>query len=450
MSMAIRPQPLNSPPGQSDALLSALGFHQKSIHKHLRGLNRHKHMLRHLLKRFHGQAGGMSPQNAAGMLQKGTIPGQGAVQPPSSRCCSCQGHYAPSNAPKVQTMDLGAFGGAPPGSPQASKNRRMAAKIERFIQSNPAAKQQLEAMFGGKIMNDGRADGVLKIQKFGAGAVPGAAPGLQQPGAAPGAAPHALNALAGIDRGAALAGGLPSQSPNNFNRMILGGLANALGGRNAMPGAQAMMPAQGGAMPGNRRVFSVGDMLKGPQMPGMPGMPGAAQGAPGGGIGGMPGAIPAIPGGAPGGAPIGMPGMPGMPGASTGMPGMPGTAGGAPGMGGAGGIGNILNAPGMTVEDMVVMLLMKVTKGFDKQIQAQAQKVNNLQQQQGAGGKGGAQGGQGAGGKGAGGQGAPSMDVESMKLKRMIDKRSQMFDMLRQVIDKYNSTAKNMIDALGR
>ena len=37
-----------------------------------------------------------------------------------------------------------------------------------------------------------------------------------------------------------------------------------------------------------------------------------------------------------------------------------------------------------------------------------------------------------------------------MKLKRLIDKRSQMFDMLRQIIDKYNETAKNIIQSMGR
>jgi hypothetical protein len=45
---------------------------------------------------------------------------------------------------------------------------------------------------------------------------------------------------------------------------------------------------------------------------------------------------------------------------------------------------------------------------------------------------------------------SPSIDVETQKLQRMIEKRSQMFDMLRQIIDKYNSTAKGMIQSLGR
>jgi hypothetical protein len=45
---------------------------------------------------------------------------------------------------------------------------------------------------------------------------------------------------------------------------------------------------------------------------------------------------------------------------------------------------------------------------------------------------------------------SPSIDVETMKLKRLIDQRSQMFDMLRQIIDKYNQTAKGIIDSIGR
>ena len=43
-----------------------------------------------------------------------------------------------------------------------------------------------------------------------------------------------------------------------------------------------------------------------------------------------------------------------------------------------------------------------------------------------------------------------SIDVETLKLKRLIDKRSQMFDMLRQIIDRYNETAKGIIDSIGR
>lgn len=45
---------------------------------------------------------------------------------------------------------------------------------------------------------------------------------------------------------------------------------------------------------------------------------------------------------------------------------------------------------------------------------------------------------------------APSIDVEALKLKRMIDKRNQQLDLLRQIIDKYNDTAKGIIDSIGR
>jgi hypothetical protein len=42
------------------------------------------------------------------------------------------------------------------------------------------------------------------------------------------------------------------------------------------------------------------------------------------------------------------------------------------------------------------------------------------------------------------------IDVETMKLKRMVDKRAQMFDMMRQIIDRHNQTAQNVIRNLGR
>lgn len=41
-------------------------------------------------------------------------------------------------------------------------------------------------------------------------------------------------------------------------------------------------------------------------------------------------------------------------------------------------------------------------------------------------------------------------DAGKMKLERLIDKRSQMFETLRQTIDRYNQTAKGIIDSIGR
>jgi hypothetical protein len=92
---------------------------------------------------------------------------------------------------------------------------------------------------------------------------------------------------------------------------------------------------------------------------------------------------------------------------------------------------------GLTVEDKITLMIMRIMNKMDRQIEQQANYINQLQQQQTA------NGGQPV-------QGAPSIDVETMKLKRLVDKRSQMFDMLRQIIDKYNQTAKGIIDSIAR
>ena len=142
-------------------------------------------------------------------------------------------------------------------------------------------------------------------------------------------------------------------------------------------------------------------------------------------------------------------------------------------------VAGVLQDPSLTVEDKVTLMLMLIMKKMDRDIERQTQYVNSIQQQQSnrekagqglsllgtAGGAvvgsivpglgtavgsklGGALGG--AAGQMAQGGNSPSIDVETMKMKRMIDKRSQMFDMLRQIIDKYNETAKGVIQSIGR
>lgn len=114
----------------------------------------------------------------------------------------------------------------------------------------------------------------------------------------------------------------------------------------------------------------------------------------------------------------------------------------------------LLADPSLTVEDKVTLLIMLIMKKMDQDIERQAQYINSIQQQQssrGTNGTAGAAGGTNNGPFGqAGESSSPSIDVETMKLKRMIDKRGQMFDMLRQIIDKYNETAKNLIQSIGR
>jgi hypothetical protein len=47
-------------------------------------------------------------------------------------------------------------------------------------------------------------------------------------------------------------------------------------------------------------------------------------------------------------------------------------------------------------------------------------------------------------------QRSAAIDVEMQKLQRMIQKRSQMFDMLRGIMEKYDATAKGVIQSMGR
>jgi hypothetical protein len=43
-----------------------------------------------------------------------------------------------------------------------------------------------------------------------------------------------------------------------------------------------------------------------------------------------------------------------------------------------------------------------------------------------------------------------NIDIETGKLKRLIDKRAQMFDILKKIVDSYNETAKNMTSNMAR
>lgn len=95
----------------------------------------------------------------------------------------------------------------------------------------------------------------------------------------------------------------------------------------------------------------------------------------------------------------------------------------------------LLNDPSLTIEDKVTLLIMLIMKKMDEDIEKQANYVNSLQTQQGD-----------RGGK----EGQTSVDVESQKMARLVTKRGQMFDTLRQIIDRYNETAKGVIQSMGR
>jgi hypothetical protein len=86
------------------------------------------------------------------------------------------------------------------------------------------------------------------------------------------------------------------------------------------------------------------------------------------------------------------------------------------------------------LEDAILMILMGIAGTIDKEIEAQADKIAEIQS-----GKGPETGGE-----------KPSVDVETTKLKQLTERRGQLFDTVRQVVDKYEETAKGSIQGLSR
>ena len=94
----------------------------------------------------------------------------------------------------------------------------------------------------------------------------------------------------------------------------------------------------------------------------------------------------------------------------------------------------MLADPTLTDEDKATIGRMLLMKRIDADIKDQTGRVNTLQALRRSGDE----------------RSGAEIDRETMKLKKFIDKRSQMFDLLRQTIDKYNQTAKAIIDSIGR
>jgi len=337
--------------------------------------------------------------------------------------------------------------------------RRAGAKLERLLKRNPHARAAFEQSVGGRIVGFGRNDGKMTLQRFPPGPQP--IPGFAQN-------PMANSALGCL-------GGMQHSVLGQIGKLGLigAGVGGGLGALGGLLGGAMMGNPFGGLMMGGLGGLLSGG-LGGLGMMGGMGMMGMGMGGPMGMMGGMG---------------MGMGGLPGLGHGSFGFGGLMSPMGGM-GMGSwnplampgrmqntnpmyermhQGQVAGVLNDPSLTVEDKVTLMLMLIMKKMDKDIERQAQYINSIQQQQGnrqkkgntlgkvgtvaggaLGGPMGAKVGGGVGGKMGGGGNSPSIDVETMKLKRMIDKRSQMFDMLRQIIDKYNETAKGIIQSIGR
>ncbi|MCK6546688.1 hypothetical protein L6R52_12630 [Myxococcota bacterium] len=281
-------------------------------------------------------------------------------------------------------------------------SRRSAAMFEHQLRTNPWARAAFESQIGGRIVDFGvRNDGVFTVQRF----TPGFAP-------VPGVA---LNPLAGAAFGAFSGLQAAVHGALGMGALGMGALGMGAGGLGALFGGNPF------------HAFTTLGL-------------GAV------GLGGMQ-------------APLGGLGF-----GSWNPNAMPGNINNTnPGYERAHQleVDAVLRDPSLTVEDKVTLMIMLIMKKMDADIERQAQYINSIQQQQSDRGGGKGKGGKGfmgiggkGGGKGKGGGGgndkSPSIDVETMKLKRMVDKRGQMFDMLRQIIDKYNQTAKGIIDSIGR
>lgn len=296
--------------------------------------------------------------------------------------------------------------------------RRMEAmRVERVLNNNPMARAAFEAAVGGRVIEDGREDGKITIERNGQTPY---FPGIPLN-------PAALTAFSGLQQqqdsltsrlaamglgGAALGLGAGAIGGNPFLGLVLGGLGGlAMGGLGAGPSGNGGLFGLGNTLPGG---FGVGSWNPNA-------LPGRIQNT-----------------------------NPAYEGAHTAQ------------------INQVMNDPSLSVEDKIMLCLMLIMKKMDQDIENQMQYINQLQNQQAnrqkkgkalgaigtlAGGLIGGPVGAGIGGKlggaaGGGGNSAPSVDIETKKLERMITKRAQMFEMLSNIMKKYDETAKNTIQQI--
>jgi hypothetical protein len=112
----------------------------------------------------------------------------------------------------------------------------------------------------------------------------------------------------------------------------------------------------------------------------------------------------------------------------------------------------VLNDASLAVEDKVMLMLMLIMKKMDEDIEKQAAAIQAINAPRPPLPFFFVPGGAFMGGgmmtpvpqQGS----SPSIDVETQKLQRMIQKRSQMFEMLSRIMEHYNETAKSIVQNL--
>lgn len=384
----------------------------------------------------------MNALGPAAFLQQGMpippalfMPNPAQMMPVMSPICGCgySGHQ--HAAPGPERMDLGNGAGTGWWARTFNPERREAARVERVLRNNPVARAAFEQAIGGRITDFGdRNDGIFTIQRNPSGA--------PMPGIAMNPAAMTMNGmfqqmdqsilsqvatLGLLGAGGGLLAGAAFGNP--FGGLVLGGLTGLAGG--ALTGL-----AGGGGPWGNPLAFGLGSN----PLLGQLGMPNSGPFGPmnGAGWGSM------NPNAAPGNINNTNPLYEQQHQAQ---------------------VNAVLNDPSLSVEDKVMLMLMLIMKKMDQDIERQMQYINSLQQQQSqrqakgkalgalgtiAGGVIGGPIGAGVGGKlggklGGAGNSSPSVDVETQKLQRMIQKRSQMFEMCSAIMRKYDDTAKSVI-----
>jgi len=347
-------------------------------------------------------------QGSPAMMQSAFIPPFLSMPPPAMMqpmiAPIAGGGYAP---PQRQSVDLAPFQPNNFLSRLLNPERRAAAQFERVLRNDPFARQSFEQAVGGRIVDfGGKNDGRFTIERY---PVSSYTPG---PGAA-------FNPTLG---------GLYQQMDRGIMSQ-LGGLA--LGGL-------------GGGLLGGVAGSAFGNPFLGLALGGMAGIAGQLLGSGGrGGFDSFQGGVQGFPlfGGASASwNPLAQPGK--INGSNMGRE-LAGTAQ----------VSSVMNDPSLTMEDKIMLALMLICSKMDDDIKRQTEYLNNLQNQQGnRKGGGGLLGGIGSklgGASGGSGQdGEKSIDLETKKLERIITKRATLFDTLGKIMERYDQSAKSVIQSM--
>ncbi len=308
------------------------------------------------------------------------------------------GGYAPQQA----RVDLAPFSQNDFIARAFDPNRREAARMELGLRADPLARAAFEQSIGGRIVSFGSAcDGRFTIERF-----PPAGPAI--------GSGSAINPLAAAIQGITQQMAGAALAANPFAALALGGLtnlANLLG-----MGPQSFASFQGGVQ--GMPLFGMGSASWNPLA-----QPGKINGS-----------------------------NPIRENVSSDQ------------------VHSILSDPSLTMEDKIMLAMMLICAKMDDDIKRQTEYLNQLQNQQGNrdkmgkmtglvgtaagayfGGPTGAKIGASLGSKlgGAGKEDAEkSIDLESKKLERMITKRSQLFDTMGKIMERYDQSAKNVIQSM--